>query len=127
MVTRNVLSFCSAKALSQQTPVGAWFMYLVHPCDTALRPHECLAVRPIVGEVERGLPNGMLKWHLPSAELDCVQTDGRSHHPYRRDECNSELCCVPSRSPYGSPLLIILLKLASLASQNRNFQFITLF
>jgi hypothetical protein len=28
-------------------------MYLVHPCDTALRPHECLALRPIVGEIER--------------------------------------------------------------------------
>jgi len=41
------LPFCSAK------PVDAWFMYLVHPCDTALRLHECLAVRPIVGEIER--------------------------------------------------------------------------
>ena len=75
----------------------------------------------------RNLPNGMLKSHLPSAELDCVQTDGRSYHRYRRDECNSELCSVPIRSPYGSPLEIILLKLASLASQDRNIQFVTLF
>jgi len=52
MVTYNVLSFCSAKALSLTTPVGAWIMYLVHPCDTALRPHECLALLAIVGEIE---------------------------------------------------------------------------
>ena len=53
--------------------------------------------------------------------------DGRSHHPYRRNECNSELCRAPIGYPFGSPLLIILLKLAALASQNRNIQFMTLY
>jgi hypothetical protein len=46
------LPFGSAKALSLTEACGR-LMYLVHPCDTALRPHECLALRPVVGEIER--------------------------------------------------------------------------
>jgi hypothetical protein len=102
-------------------------MYLVHPCDAALRSHECLAQLPIVGEIEREPAKWNAETTYTASRTGLRPNDGRSHHPYRRDECKSELCRAPIRYPYGSPLLIILLKLASLASQNRNIQFITLF
>jgi hypothetical protein len=102
-------------------------MYLVHPCDTALRFHECLALRLIVGEIEREAAKRNAETAYTAGRTGLRPNDGRSHHPHRRDECNSELCPAPVRSPYGSPLLILLLKLAALASQNRNIQFITLF
>jgi hypothetical protein len=98
-------------------------MYLVHPCDTALRSHECLALRPIVGEIERKPAKRNAETAYTAGRTGLLPNDGRSHHPYRQDECNSELCRARIRSTYGSPLLIALMKLAALASQNRTFIF----
>jgi hypothetical protein len=107
--------------------VDVRFLSLVQPCDTTLRSHECLALLPIVGEVEREPAKRNAETASTAGRTGLLPNWWTLTHRYRWDECNSELCCAPVRSPSASPALIIVLRLVFLASWNCNIQFRTLF